>query len=196
MKLKMHENSLFAVLLRSPWWVSFLIAGALFAGLRLVVAPLYAGFFALPFLVIGAYAAWQQLRAPSAASVAAALEALRAMDAAQFAAALEEGLRRDGYEVTRLAAEDADLELHKGGRLALLSCKRWKAAHAGTEPLRRLKALAQKQAAAQEREAPDCIYVSAGELSPKALAYAAQENIRLIYGAELARLLPRGKGKA
>lgn len=190
MKLKMHDNSLFAVLLRSPWWVSILVAGGLFAGLRLFVAPVYASFFALPFLVIGAYAAWQQLRAPSAASVAATLEALRAMDAAQFAAALEEGLRRDGYAVTRLAAEDADLELQKGGRLALVSCKRWKAAHAGTEPLRRLKAVALK------REAPDCIYVSAGELSPKALAYAAQENIRLIYGAELARLLPRGRGKA
>ena len=56
MKLRMHENSLFAILLRSPWWVSFLIAGGLFAGLRLVVAPLYASFFALPFAVIGAYA--------------------------------------------------------------------------------------------------------------------------------------------
>lgn len=190
MKLKMHENSLFAVLLRSPWWVSFLIAGALFAGLRLVVAPLYASFFALPFLAVGVYAAWQQLRAPSAASVAATLEALRAMDATHFARALEEGLRREGYAVSRLAAEDADLELEMGGRRSLVSCKRWKAAHAGTEPLRRLKA------AAQKREVHDCIYVSAGELSPNALAYAAQENVRLLHGAELARLLPKGKEKA
>ena len=29
MKWQMNENSLFAVLLRSPWWISFAIAGAL-----------------------------------------------------------------------------------------------------------------------------------------------------------------------
>ena len=28
MKLRMSENSLFAVLLRSPWWISFAIAAA------------------------------------------------------------------------------------------------------------------------------------------------------------------------
>ena len=27
MKFKMSENSLFAVLLRSPWWISFVVVG-------------------------------------------------------------------------------------------------------------------------------------------------------------------------
>ncbi len=35
MKWDLHENSLFAVLLRSPWWVSLLIAIALAAALRI-----------------------------------------------------------------------------------------------------------------------------------------------------------------
>ena len=31
MKLTMNENSLFAILLRSSWWISFAIAGAVTA---------------------------------------------------------------------------------------------------------------------------------------------------------------------
>ncbi len=186
MKLQMHKNSLFAILLRSPWWLSFVIGAGLFAALRLFVPALYAFFFALPFLVIGGYAAWQQLRAPSASRVDATLEALRAMDWRDFSRALEEAFQREGYAVTRLGGEEADLQLDKGGRVSLVSCKRWKAAHAGTEPLRRLKA------AAQRREAQECIYVAAGDISPKALAFAGEAGIRLLYGAELARLFPKG----
>ena len=179
----MHENSLFAILLRSPWWLSVVIGAALFAGLRLLVPALYAFFFALPFLVIGGYALWKQLRAPSAESVSATLERLRAMDWDEFSAALESALRREGYEVARIAGEDAELELRKGGRVSLVCCKRWKAANAGAEPLRRLKA------AAGKREADECVYVAAGaspsparassslhvlrSMQPKVLAYSA-----------------------
>lgn len=179
----MHKNSLFAILLRSPWWLSFIIAGGLFAALRLLVPALYAFFFALPFIIIGCYAAWNQLRAPSAAKVGARVAALRAMDWAEFSGALEEGFRGQGYTATRLSGEAADFQLEKAGRVSLVSCKRWKAAHAGTEPLRRLKA------AAQQREAHECIYVVAGELSPKAVAFAAEAGVRLLHGAELAQLV-------
>jgi restriction system protein len=37
MKLKMNQNSLFAILLRSPWWVSGGIAAALFTAARIVL---------------------------------------------------------------------------------------------------------------------------------------------------------------
>jgi restriction system protein len=179
----MHKNSLFALLLRSPWWISILVAGAIFAGLRLWVPALYAAFMALPFLAIGCYAAWQQLRAPSAAAVGKKLEALRAMDWTDFSSAIEGALRRDGYEVTRLGGEDADFELSKSGRISVLSCKRWKVARAGIEPLRQL------QAARRKRDAQECIYVAAGDLTDNARAFAAENNIRLLHGAELARLL-------
>ncbi len=58
----MHENSIFAVLLRSPWWVSALVALAFGGLVRLLVPDVYAAFAALPFIVIAAYSAWQQLR--------------------------------------------------------------------------------------------------------------------------------------
>ena len=57
MKFGMHRNSLFAVLLRSPWWASLLVAAGLVAALRLVLPDVYAFFSALPFMVIAAWAA-------------------------------------------------------------------------------------------------------------------------------------------
>ena len=74
--LKLNKNSLFAVLLRSPWWASALVAVALAAGLRLLIPTSYAVFAALPFAVIAAYVGWQQLRAPGAERLAATLERL------------------------------------------------------------------------------------------------------------------------
>ena len=185
MKLEMHKNSLFAVLLRSPWWISLAVAGGMVAGLRLVLPDIYAFFAALPFIVIAGYAGWQQLRAPSAAKVARALEALRAKPWDEFAAAVESAFRRDGYAVSRLDGRQADFELARAGRVALVSCKRWKVARTGVEPLRELLA------ARRKRDAHECIYIAAGEISANALAFSAQNDVRLLHGAELVKLFFR-----
>jgi restriction system protein len=185
MKFQMHEKSLFAVLLRSPWWISIAIAAGLFVAARLVLPGDYAFFVALPFLVIGAVAGWKQLRAPSAKRVAATLEAVRAMTWSDFSRALEDAFRRDGYTVSRMNGADADFEVTKAGRVALVSCKRWKVARTGIEPLREL------YAAKRAREASECIYVAAGEITDNARRFATENNIRLAQGAELARLMRR-----
>ena len=185
MKFQMSENSLFAVLLRSPWWISGCVAAAIFAALRLVLPDLYAFFGALPFVVITAVAGWQQLRAPSAARVAELLGAIRAMTWDDFSDALENALRRDGYRVSRLEGAEADFELTRAGRISLLACRRWKVARTGIEPLRAL------DAARRASDAHECIYVAAGEFTENARAFAAENSIRLIQDAELAKLLPR-----
>jgi restriction system protein len=183
----MNKNSLFAILLRSPWWVSFLVAGGLFALARFVLPTLYAAFVPLPFVGIGCYAAWQQLRAPSASAVAAALESMRAQSWDDFSAALEAAFQRDGYNVKRLAIAGADLELTKAGRVTLVAGKRWKVARAGVEPLREL------EAARQARDAHEGLFVAAGEVTANARAYAAETKLRLLDGVELAILLPQPK---
>jgi len=177
------------VLLRSPWWISFAVAAGVFMVAQWIFArfsmpELYAYAVPLPFVVIGAYAAWQQLRAPSAEQLAKTLESLRAQSWDRFSAALEQAFRRDGYEVSRLGIAGADFELRKAGRTSLVGCKRWKVARAGVEPLRDL------DAARLAREAHDCIYVAAGEITDNARAFASEKNIRLLQGAELAKLLP------
>jgi restriction system protein len=182
MKLRMAQNSVFAILLRSPWWVSFVVAGGVFAALRLVLPELYAAFCALPFAAIGGYAAWLALRAPSERSVAKALEAIGAMAWDEFRSAVETAYRREGYAVSRLAGDDADLELVKAGRTTLVACRRWRVARTGIEPLRQL------HAAGKKRDAQECIYLCAGEITANALAFAAERKIRIVSGAELARL--------
>ena len=182
--LKMHDNSLFAILLRSPWWISFLVAVATGVASRFMLAKfdmpeLYAIFVALPFLVVSCVAGWRQLREPSAERVALDLEKLRALSWEDFAAKLEAAYRRVGYEVKRLSGA-ADLEVEKSGRALLVAGKRWKAQRTGIEPLRELDALR------QQREAAGAVYVAAGEITDTARAYAAKSGIALLEGAALA----------
>ncbi len=98
---------------------------------------------------------------------------------------MAEGFVRDGYHVKPVAVAGAELELTRAGRVTLVGCKRWKVVRAGVEPLREL------DAARQARDAHDCIYVAAGELTANARAFAAEKRIRLVEGGELAALLPR-----
>ena len=180
MKLKMAQNSLFAILLRSPWWASVLAALAVFGVVRLFMHEGFALFAASPFIVIAALTGWKRLCAPSGAKVAAGLEALRGMSWEEFACALEAGFRREGYAVKRLEGRAADFELEKAGRVSLAAAKRWKATQTGVEPLKEL------QAAGAAR---DCVYVFAGEMTQNARTFAAEKKIRLVEGAELVRLI-------
>lgn len=186
MQLKMSQNSLFAILLRSPWWISLVVAVAIGLVARLAfpehLAP-YALISGAPFLVIAAIAGFKQMRAISPAQVAAILEAAGALSWRDFSAALEKGLQREGYVVTRLDKGGADFALAKEGREGVVSAKRWKAANHGIEALRELQAVREK------REVREAVYVAGGELSEQARGYAADHAIRLLQGAELAQVL-------
>jgi restriction system protein len=179
--MKMHENSLFAVLLRSPWWISFAAAAGVAALMRFFVPIEYALFGGLPFAVIGTVAFWRQVRKPGAKRVAAALEKARAMSREEFCAALAAGFRRRGYS-SMDAPRSADLALTRGGRVTLVSCRRWKAGRTGVEPLKEFDA-------ATSREGAERMYVALGEVTGNARAFAVQRGIRLVEEQELGELL-------
>ena len=178
----MPENSLFAILMRSRWWVSLLVALGVFGLVRLFLHEWYAFFAALPFFVIAAVALRKQLRVPSAARVDAAIGVLRAMTWEEFARALEQGYRREGYSVKRVEGA-ADFELERAGRLSLVAAKRWKASSTGVEPLKKLVA------AGEARQAVECVYVLEGEMTQNALGFAKTAKIRWVRGAELVKLV-------
>ncbi len=193
MKWQMNENSLFAVLLRSSWLISAGI-GIGIGALGYILLPeayrVVGSAGGLPFLVIAAMAGWKQFQAPSSARVNRTLDAVRAMSWVDFAAALEQGYRRDGCEVKRVTSAAADFEVRREWRTSLVSAKRWKVGRTGVEPLREL--LAAKEAL----EAHECMYIATGDVSDNARAFALQNNIMLLGGPELARLLPDpGRGK-
>ncbi|OOG37909.1 restriction endonuclease [Polaromonas sp. A23] len=186
MKFKMAEKSLFAILLRSPWWISLAISVAIAMVARALLPPQYFLFGAMggfPFVVIAVITAWRQFRAPSTAHVADTLAQIGAMSWRDFSAALEQALKLEGFEVRRLDSAAADFELLKAGRTVLLSGKRWKAARLGLEPFQAL------EAARRACDANSSICVTTGEVTANARQFAAAQQIRVIEGTELAQLL-------
>ena len=186
MKLKMAQNSLFAVLLRSPWWISMAV-GAAIAVLALALLPkdyrVVGALSAAPFVVISLMAAWRQRKVPSSAQVQRTTEAVSTMAWPQFAPLLEQAFQRDGWTVQRSAAGAFDFELERKGRTMLVAARRWKSARTGLEVLRAL------QQARERQEAPDALLICLGGLTDSARPYAAEHRIAIWQQAELAQAL-------
>lgn len=186
MTFKMPEKSLFARLLRSPWWVSLLI-GVLSGLVAVAVLPasyrVVGALSGFPFVVIAAMAAWRQRGQPGPEQVARAAQALGALNWPAFAQALEAGFRREGFQVTRCTGAAHDFDIERQGRRMLVAARRWKSAHAGLEPLRAL------QAARDAAQASDALFIALGELSASARQLAAAERIAVWQAPELAQKL-------
>lgn len=182
MAFKMAKGSLFAVLLRSPWWYSVLI------GLFFIVAslPLFDGDYvifgitaALPFFGIAGYAAYKQAKLPSQKRVVEVAEQAWKMRAAQITEKIASRYIESGYESKVFKGHAADLELTRGHRIVLLSSKRFKVGNTGVDPLKQLVV------AGQTAQATNYLYVALGEISAAARIYASQNNIELIQANEL-----------
>ena len=186
MKLKMAKNSLFAILLRSPWWISMAVVAVFALASGALLPPQYVVFGlmgAIPFLVVGCIAAYRQMRAPSEKVVEQTLTAAAAMSWREFSQTLEQAYRRLGYEVRPSKAAAADLELTRNAQTTLVSAKKWKAASHGIEPLRALSG------ARLGQDASHCIYVTLGELNDQTRRFAQQNTIELVNGAALVQLI-------
>ena len=189
MKFKMSEKSLFATLLRAPWWVSFLVmfAVALVAGALLPEAYKTAGMLgAFPFFVIGVMAAWRQRNAISPKRIQELVEQARGMGWRDFSVLVEEALRQQGFVVSRLNEGPADFQIEKNGRITLVSAKRWKAATVGAEHLRELLAVR------ESRDAFSCTCMSLGVFSQAAIDLANDSPVQLLGAANIAQLMHDG----
>jgi len=189
MKFKMAEKSLFATLLRSPWWVSFLVmlAVALVAG-ALLPDPykgvgMVSGF---PFLVIGVIAAWQQRNALSAERIQELTEKARSLSWTDFSTLIEKGFNRQGFVVRRIQNGAADFKLEKNGQITWVSAKRWKAATVGAENVRDLIQ------ALENHEAGSCSFITLGQFSQTAIALANKNRVQLMGPKNIAQLLHDG----
>ena len=180
------KESLFSILSRQPWWLTLLVAFGLF-WVAYAIFPPVAPFVALPFLVLGMYFGFVQLRHGPVGNVGERLTALRAMPWEVFSAELTRAYRKQGYTVLPSEGRGYDFKLVKEGRTTLLQCRRWKLNQVGESQVREL-------AQAVEREdAGRGICLSAGEFSAPARKLAAGEPLTLISGVELARLVPQRK---
>lgn len=185
MRLKLPEKSLFAVLLRSPWWVSAAVGIAVILGARALLPDrywLFGAMGAVTFFAIAVIAFVKQWGRPSAARTQAIVERVRAMSWNEFAPALQAAYERDGAQVQRIEGA-ADFSVVRGGRTTLVAARRWKAARHGQE------ALAALHAQMRSRDASDCVYIALGQLSDQAQAFAKANGVQVMQEEALAQLL-------
>jgi restriction system protein len=194
MAFKLPKNSLFALLLRSPWWMSFVVAGVL-SLLAMALLPqaykVVGALGSMPFVVIGVIALKRQWSLPGASEIAEVAERLGAMNWGQFAPLAKAALSSPHAVVRDAPLPCADFDLHSPGGRMLVSARRWKSARVGLEPLRELKA------GCETAGAGAAIFICLGEVTEPAARFAAANSIELWGAMELAQKLrgqlpPRG----
>ena len=183
MAIKMAEGSVFAVLLRSPWWYSALIGAAfLLASLALPSAQIavFVAAAALPFLGIAMFAAYKQFQRPSRKRILEVDEEARSMSAAEINQKIADNYIEARFDAVEFKGEAAQIELERGNRKLLLNSKRFKAANTGIDPLKQLVN------AGEKIEATGYLYVTLGAVSANAAKFAAENNIELVQADRLA----------
>jgi restriction system protein len=177
MKFKMAENSLFAILMRNPWWISMLIV-IVFCLLCMAILPKDLRIFGMmgtfPFFITGIVAFKRQWGKPSASQLQTELERLSVMSWRDFSAELEAKFVKQGFEVTRLnVGGTADFKLEKEGHITLVSAKRYKAATHGLEALQAL--VTQQEAQAADK----AMYVCLSPVTAQAAKFAKEKGVVL-----------------
>jgi len=186
MKWQMAENSLFALLLRAPWYTSVgLSLAAIGLSFALLPGPyiVFGLAASLPFIVIAAIVLWKLAQKPRASVVAAIDERSRQMNAREFGAELTRVFQLNGHTVEPGKKPPVDLIVTKGWRVSLVNYKKWKAAHLGIEQLRSLYELK------DDHEANGVKVVTLGQVSEQAGKYARQHNIEIVGAERLAEMM-------
>ena len=172
----MAENSLFAILMRNPWWISMLIV-IVFCLLCMAILPKDLRIFGMmgtfPFFITGIVAFKRQWGKPKPAAVEAELTRLSSLNWRDFSAELEAKFVKQGFEVTRLTGGTADFKLEKNNNITLVAAKRYKAATHGVEAL---QALVSQQEA---QGADGAMYVCLSAVTEQAGKFAKEKGVVL-----------------
>lgn len=179
----MSKNSLFSVLLRSPWWYSvliglfFILASTVIANGQYVILGV---FTALPFFGIASYSGYKQAKLPSQKRVLEVAEQVQKMRPIQIAEKIAEPYIEARFDAEAFKGEAATLTLIRGNRTVLISAKRYKAANTGIDHFKKLVS------AGENLEATEYLFVALGEVSDAARDYAKLNSISIIQALELA----------
>ncbi|MSQ57486.1 MAG: restriction endonuclease [Limnohabitans sp.] len=174
MKFKMSEKSLFAILLRSPWWVSFVVVAVIAMSAFQFLPQAYkvvGMLFSFPLVVIGCMAAWKQRNVPSKQQSEQILQKLSSMHWKDFSALLEKIYTLQEYQVKRIDLEYADFSIEKKGVITLVFAKRWKAATIGVDYLNGLIK------ARDQLNASNALCINLSAQSSSTLAHAKENSV-------------------
>lgn len=178
----MTQQTLFTILLRQPWWVTLLVAFALFAIAHVIFPPI-APFMALPFAGLSIYIGYRQWRGSAGVNAGERLATLRTLPWEDFSALITAAYERQGYAVAPAEGSGYDFILTRDGRTTLLQCRRWKVNQVGVGPVRNLAS------AVARGGAFNGICIAAGVFSEPAAKLALTEPVSLISGNDLVALV-------
>lgn len=186
-----------------PWWVSVVVAGLVYVGVRWLlpavsssnqfIRPLsaasqsHAWWFTLPFLITAVVAPARRYSRRRLLNDQNGLETLRALSWQDFEHLVGEAYQRRGYTVEEIGgfAPDGgvDLVLHTGGRKTVVQCKRWRTAQIGASLIRELFGVVVAEKAQRG------VFVTSGTFTPDAVAFARDKPLELVDGQALAKLV-------
>ena len=198
-----QNESVGELLLKAPWWVSAVLAGLSFIGLRWVLPEvagqgkmlqaIAAGSAPLAYLLAGVFgilaigSALFAVKRRRFVDDQQDLESLRATPWKDFEYLVAEAYRRQGYAVDYSLGKGADggvdLVLRKDGRKVLVQCKQWKTFSVGRPVLQQMAGIR------NDEQADEVIVVTTGQFTGDARAYAEGKPIRLVDGPRLLELV-------
>lgn len=201
-----RDESILDLLVQVPWWVSIVLAGFVYVGLRFVlpwtipgndnfalrlareVAPL----LALVLLVaapVAAFRAWKERRLLDKQQD---LASIRTLSWQRFEALVAEAYRRQGYVVTRIGGDGpdggVDLTLNKDGDVLIVQCKQWRAYKVGVRVVREVFGVM------TAKRAQGAVIITSGLFTQEAKTFARGKPIDLVEGQQLADLVRSVQG--
>jgi restriction system protein len=188
------------IFLRTPWWVSLLVAGTAYAALDFglpayidesnpflkpfePLGPLFAPWITGLVLLSGAIAQFGKVSRRKLLERQSGLNSIRAMSWQSFEKLVGEVYRQRGYRVEERGGEGADggidLVLRHGDEIILVQCKHWKARQVGVATVRELYGVVVSENATRG------ILVTSGQFTPDACAFAKGKSLELVDGTAL-----------
>ncbi|ADE17009.1 restriction endonuclease (plasmid) [Nitrosococcus halophilus Nc 4] len=193
-------EGMYDIFLRTPWWVSLLVAGAAYAALNFglpayiddnnlflkpleQVGPLFAPWIAGFILLTGAFAQLGKRSRRKLLDRQSAIDSIRAMSWQSFEKLVGEFYRRQGYSVEERGGGGADggvdLVLRRQGEVILVQCKQWKTRQVGVAKVRELYGVVASENATRG------VLITCGQFTPDARAFAKGKSLELVDGTAL-----------
>jgi restriction system protein len=198
-----REEGIFEIVATLPWWSSVVAAFLVYVFLRSMLPTLVgssailkgiahylqpnAWIFACLFLFPFPAALIGILRRRKLLDSQTGIASIRCMSWRNFERVVGESFRRQGHGVEERAdgatVGGADLVLRKNGKTTVVRCNSWRNARVKVRPVRELFR------AMHADKADAAIFVSSGSYTAAAKQFTEDKPIRLIGGAELARMI-------
>lgn len=202
MARKRKDEGIFEIFTMLPWWASLVAAAIVYALLKfflvgMVSSPALkamalglqssAGMLVIPFYFTAMISAFKQFQRRRLLDIQTGIDSIRAMSWQAFEVMAGEIYRRQKYHVEEHGGAEPDggidLLLFKGGRKIIVQCKRWRNTQIGVSLVRELYGIMTAE------RADGCIFVSSGDYTPDALAFADGKPIELVDGTKLVALV-------